>query len=101
MLNDNEYERALKSAYALKKAPQSELSRRIMQSAADRQTIRQVRLIAIGSAAMAICLAILARVLTGQMPLYYVAVANVFTVVLGGGVLTALYPKVSTSTKEA
>ena len=73
----------------------------IIKDAITRKIILHVRLLVLGSAVMAFLFVLTTRILTGQTPLFYLTMINLFFVVGGGIALAIFCPRSLESIKEA
>ena len=101
MPNDNRLQSDMRSAFAKKQSPSVGLSHQIVQAAADRHTIRQVRWLAFCAVIAAVMLAVVTLALTGKTLIFYIAAGNFVFVLCGGITLYALYPRILKAGKGA
>ena len=99
MLNENDFENALKSAYEERLTPSEELSDRILKKAANRIAFRQARIVSCFVVIISVFLTVVVRLLVGVTPFYYATAINTITIVIGVAVLSIFYPMATKSVK--
>ena len=101
MLNENDFENALKRAYEERQSPSKELSDKIFAKAADRIAFQQARIVSYLAVITAISLTAAIRLLAGGTPFYYAAAVNMITIVISAAALIIFYPMATKSVKGA
>ena len=99
MQNDKDFENALRGAYEERVVPPAGLSEKVLKTAADRDSVRQARMVSLLSVVIVVFFAVLARLLIGATLIFYVVGIYAITIIIGIAALMVFYPILSKSTQ--